>query len=184
MVYIIRIKPAMHYIKSFKKALKMYQNMLENPHFLIWLKKQSTFLSNIHYVSQTLIFMRSRSQYVSKIVKNTLFKSFLEVLVCWIHYTKLFYRIFFQVRILHTFRTTTFFQQNQNMLFFNTKIFFFKKSNSKCIRGQEKLILNRFRHEATFFMMWWQQAHFFMVFQFFSTLACTALEVILCIIKA
>ena len=184
MVYIIRIKPAMHYIKSFKKALKMHQNVLENPHVLIWLKKQSTFLSNIHYVSQTLIFLRSRSQCVSKIVKNTLFKNFLKVLVCWIHYRKPFYCIFFQWRILHTFRRSVFSQQNQNMLFFNTKIFFFKKSNLKCIRGQEKLIMNTFMHEATFFMIWWQQAHFFMVFQFFSTLACTPLEVILCIIKA
>ena len=60
MVYIISIKPAIHYIKSFKKALKMHQNVLENPHVLIWLKKQSTFLSNIHYVSQTLIFLRFR----------------------------------------------------------------------------------------------------------------------------
>ena len=127
MVYIIRIKPTMHYIKSFKKALKMYQNMLENPHFLIWLKKQSTFLSNIHYVSQTLIFMRSRSQYVSKIVKNILFKSFLEVLVCWIHYTKLFYCIFFSSTNFTHFSYNHIFPAKSKYAVFQYKKFFFQK---------------------------------------------------------
>ena len=70
------------------------------------------------------------------------------------------------------------------MLFFNTKIFFCKKSNSKYIREYTKLILNTFMLQPTFFMIWWQQAHFFMIFQFFSTLPNIALEVILCIINA
>ena len=70
------------------------------------------------------------------------------------------------------------------MLFFNRKIFFCKKSNSKCIREYIKLTLSTFMLQATFFIIWWQQAHFFMVFQFFSTIPYIALEVILCIINA
>ena len=61
--------------------------------------------------------------------------------------------------------------------------FFCKKSDSKCIRKQAKLILNTFRLQATFFMIWWQQAHFFMIFQFFSTLPYMPLEVSLRIIN-
>jgi len=53
------------------------------------------------------------------------------------------------------------------MLFFNRKIFFCKKSGSKCIRSQVKLILNTFLPKETFFMIWWQQAHFFKIFHFF-----------------
>ena len=70
------------------------------------------------------------------------------------------------------------------MLFFNTKNFFCEKNNSKYIREYIKLILNTFMLQATFFMIWWQQAHFFMVFQFFSTMPYIALEVILCIMNA
>ena len=67
---------------------------------------------------------------------------------------------------------------------FQCKNFFFEKSGSKCIRNQVKLILNTFMLQLTFFMIWWQQAHFFMIFQFFSTLPNIALEIILCIINA
>ena len=92
--------------------------------------------------------------------------------------------VFFFNGEFYTLFAGAYFPSKIKICCFSIRNFFFKKSNLKCIRGQEKLILNTFMHEATFFMIWWQQAHFFMVFQFFSTLACTAIEGISCIIKA
>ena len=108
----------------------------------------------------------------------------MKVSVCWIYYIVSFYTIFIPLRFLCVFRSSVFSKQTQNMLFFNAKIYFFKKSNSKCINKHIKLILNTFKHKLTFFMIWWQQAHFFMVFQFFWALAYITLEVILCTINA
>ena len=85
----------------------------------------------------------------------------------------------------YAFFEQTYFQSKIKICCFSMqKNLFFEKSGSKCIRNQVKLILNTFMLQLTFFMIWWQQAHFFMIFQFFSTLRNIALEVILCIINA